>query len=211
MLRVSGYVKRFISNLRRKHQNKEMKVDPLNAEDIKIAENEWVKDAQATLEGQTDYNKYKKQLGVVSNEGILVCQGRMDLSDLAETAKKPILFPKNHKFSELIILDCHERVHHCKERATLAELRARFWITKGRQYVKRVINSCFICKRLEGKPLNIPPVAPLPDFRLTEAPPFNRIELGWILQVLYFARNPRVKQQVYTTMYTLVVLHVPFI
>ena len=132
-------------------------------------------DAQATLKGQPDYDKYKKQLGVVSNGGILVCQGRMDLSDLAETAKKPILLPKNHKFSELVILDCHERVHHCKERATLAELRVRFWITKGRQYVKRFINSCFICKRFEGKPFNAPPFAPLPDFRVTEAPPFNRI------------------------------------
>ena len=201
LLRVSAYVKRFVSNLRKKYEKREMNVDPLNAEDIKNAENEWIKDAQATLKGQPDYDKYKEQLGVVSNGGILVCQGRMDLSDLAETAKKPILLPKNHKFSELVILDCHERVHHCKERATLAELRVRFWITKGRQYVKRVINSCFICKRFEGKPFNTPPVAPLPDFRVTEAPPFNRIGVDFAGPL--FCKESKGKTiKVYIVLYT---------
>ena len=84
----------------------------------------------------------------------------MDFSDMAQTAKKPTLLPKNHKLSELVIMDCHERVHHCKERSTLAELRSRFWITKGRQYVKRVINSCLVCTRFEGKCYNAPPAPP---------------------------------------------------
>ena len=40
LLRVSAYVKRFVSNLRKKYEKREMNVDPLNAEDIKNAENE---------------------------------------------------------------------------------------------------------------------------------------------------------------------------
>lgn len=59
-------------------------------------------------------------------------------------------------------------------RGTLAELRARFWVAKGRQYVKKLIRNCFICRKLEGKPYNLPPTAMLPDFRVTEAPPFSK-------------------------------------
>ena len=32
-----------------------------------------------------------------------------------------------------------------------------------------------MCKKLEGKPYNPPNVAPLPDFRVNEAPPFSKI------------------------------------
>ena len=111
------------------------------------------------------------------------------------------MLPKNHKFLELVILDCHERVHHCKERATLAELRVRFWITKGRHYIKRFINSCFICERLEGKPFNATPVAPLPDCRVTEASPFNRIRVDFAGPL--FCKESKGKTiKVYIVLYT---------
>ena len=48
-------------------------------------------------------------------------------------------------------------------------------MVKGRQFVKKVIRKCFICKRLEGKPYSFPKTAPLPDFRVNEAPPFSRV------------------------------------
>ena len=201
LLRVTAYVKRFVVNLRRKLEKREIKVDPLSAEDIKCAEIEWIKDAQTTLRGQQDYNKYKKQLGVVSNGGILVCEGRMDFSDLAQAAKKPTLLPKNHKFSELVIMECHERVHHCKERSTLAELRSRFWITKGRQYVKRVINSCLVCRRFKGKCYNAPPAPPLPRYRVTEAPPFSRIGVDFA-GPLFCKESKGKTAKVYVVLYT---------
>ena len=206
LLRVTAYVKRFVVNLRRKLEERETKVDPLSAEDIKCAELECIKDTQTTLRGQQDYNKHKKQLGVVSNGAILVCEGRMGFSDLAQTAKKPTLLPRNHKFSELVIMECHERVHHCKERSTLAELSSRFWITKGCQYVKRVINSCLVCKRFEGKCYNAPPAPQLPHYRVTEAPPFSRIGVDFAGQ--FFCKGSKGKTaKVYVVLYTCCVTH----
>ena len=76
-------------------------------------------------------------------------------------------------------MDCHSKLHHCKVNATLAELRTRFWVTKGRQYVKRLLSECTICKKLEGKPFNPPNVAPSPDFRVNEAPPFSKIGIDF--------------------------------
>ena len=112
-------------SLRRKLEKREINVDPLSAEDIKCGETEWIRDEQTTWRGRQDHNKYKKQLGLISNKGILVCGGRMYFSDLAQAAKKPALLPKNHKFSKFALMECHEGVHHCKERGTLAEMHSR--------------------------------------------------------------------------------------
>ena len=72
-------------------------------------------------------------------------------------------------------MDCHRRVHHYRERATLAELRSKFWVTRGRQCVKRVIKSCLICKKLEGRAYGSPFTVVLPDLRVTESPPFSKV------------------------------------
>ena len=64
------------------------------------------------------------------------------------------------------------RVKHSGVKATLTELRSRFWIVKGRSVVRQVLYQCLICKRHEGRPCQVPPPTPLPSFRVEEAPPF---------------------------------------
>ena len=131
LLRVTAYVQRFISNLKNRLAKKEVNVGRLEVDDIEKAEMEWIKSAQKTLQSNSDYQKYKNQLGIVDEGGILVCKGRMEFSQLEISTKNPIILPKCCRFTELIILDCHEKVHHCQVNATLAELRTRFWVTKG--------------------------------------------------------------------------------
>ena len=175
MLRITAYVCRFINNLKKTLANQEIKFGKVEVEEIEKAEVRWVKEVQKALEGQPGYQKYKEQLGVVERNGILVCEGRLEFANLESRTKRPVLLPKDHKCTELVILDCHNKVHHCTVNATLAELRSRYWVVKGRQFVKKVIRKCFICKKLEGKPYSFPMIAPLPDFMVNEAPPFSRV------------------------------------
>lgn len=64
---------------------------------------------------------------------------------------------------------------HGSVRETLAELRSRLWVPKGRQSVKRVLSKCVVCKKLEGKACSAPCNAALPEFRVLEAPAFFNI------------------------------------
>ena len=48
-------------------------------------------------------------------------------------------------------------------------------VTKGRQIVKKVIGKCVTCRKQDGKSFEAPPTAPLPTFRVSEAPPFTHI------------------------------------
>ena len=87
----------------------------------------------------------------------------------------PVILPRQHRFTRLVIEECHQRVHHSGVRATLAELRSRYWVPRGRQVVKRILSECVTCRRFTGKPYSTPPTAALPDFRVKEAPPFSRV------------------------------------
>ena len=173
LLRVTAWVKRFVNNLKHKKEKRELKKGSLEVEEIKEIERLWIQDAQKVLKEGVNFEKTRVHLGIIERNGVLVCQGRLENSDLDMESKYPIILPKEHKLAQLIVLDCHEKVHHLKVRATLAELRSRFWITRGRQFVKKILKPCFRCRYLEGKSFNAPATAALPDFRVTEAPPFS--------------------------------------
>ena len=179
LIRVTAYIQRFINNLKKRLAKNEINVGRLSVDEIEKAEMEWVKCAQKGLQDNSDFKKFNDQLGIVNENGILVCKGRLEFSELELSTKNPIILPKDSRLTKLIVMDCHSKVHHCKVNATLAELRTRFWVTKGRQYVNRLLSECIICKKLEGKPFNPPNVAPLPDFRVNEAPPFSKIGIDF--------------------------------
>ena len=76
-------------------------------------------------------------------------------------------------FTELVITQCHESVMHGGVKSTLAQFRSKYWVAKGRQEVKRVINACVLCKRWNCKACTKPQQAALPEFRVKRAAPFE--------------------------------------
>ena len=179
LLRITAWVKRFVENLKAKKEGKNLNVESLNAKEVTSAEKLWIKDVQSTLTQSSSFKKTQNHLGIVEMEGILVCMGRLERSDLSSEAKYPIYLPKDHRFTELVVEDCHLRVFHCMVKATLAELRSRFWVSKGRQFVKKVLKRCFVCRKHEGKPFPSPPTAALPEYRVTQAAPFSNVGIDF--------------------------------
>ena len=80
----------------------------------------------------------------------------------------PILLPRDHHITILIIQDCHERVMHNGTKETLLQLRSCFWVIKGRQLVKKLIQKCVICKKIPGQSYASPATGQLPEFRVRE-------------------------------------------
>ena len=110
----------------------------------------------------------------------MVCQGKLENSYLVSETRYPVILPQDHKFAEVVIIMCHCNVRHLKVNATLTELRGRFWVTKGRQSVKKVISKCPICKLHDGKPFRPPAIEPPPNFRVSEAPPFTHVGVDFV-------------------------------
>ena len=125
-------------------------------------------------------NRVKQSLNVVEDDrGILRCKGRLENAPIRSDSKCPILHPSDHHVKRLIIEQCHRMVMHIGLRETLTQVRTRFWISKGRQIVKKVIAKCNVCKKLEGKSYSAPLSPPLPPFRLSDDFAFSKIGLDY--------------------------------
>ena len=63
----------------------------------------WIKDVQSTVTNSLSFKKSCNQLGIVENEGTLVCLGRLERSDLSSQAEHSIYFLKTHRFPQLVL------------------------------------------------------------------------------------------------------------
>ena len=174
VLRITAWVSRFVRNLKVSVEGAERQTERLSREELLKAERAWIKAAQAEMRKQENFQQLEKRFQLFEEDGVLKCKGRLAESDLAEETKYPIILPKDNRLTELIIRKCHDRVHHGGLRATLAEVRSRYWIPKGRQRVKAVISKCTVCKKLEGMPYQAPKQADIPGFRVKEAVVFGK-------------------------------------
>ena len=69
----------------------------------------------------------------------------------------PVLPPSRHRYTELLIRERHDHVHHNGDRETLNAIQETHWVLKGREAAKRVIRKCTICRRYDGKLFTAPP------------------------------------------------------
>ena len=174
LLRVTAYVFTFISILKARVRFKE-KVDPaLSTEDFSQAEMYWIRNIQASLVSNSHFKEWEREFGVYQDDrGLYRCGGRLNKADLTQDQKHPILLEKEHYVTTLIVRHCHEQVHHNGVKETLTELRSRFWIVRGRQFIRRILYKCVICRRLQGRPYAAPSTPTLPGSRVSVDYPFS--------------------------------------
>ena len=200
LYRVTAWVKRFVSNLKAKQRGILVTKGELTRDEIVNAERLWILEVQGKLKEQNNYKVLPKDLQIVEYNKLLKCKGRLGNSDLCFDARQPIIIPRQHHLTKLIVEDCHRRVHHSGLRSTLAEVRSKFWVPRGRQTVKSILRDCIVCKRVQGKAFETPPVADLPDFRVNEAPAFANVGVDFA-GPLYVKERKGVMKKVYIVIF----------
>ena len=184
LIRVTGLVIKFVDLLKSKTTSKS---ETFNAVNLKRAEEAWVRSIQLNS-FPNEYGKlisennvvYKSQLILFLTENKLIrCRGRLNEAKLPAHMKNPLLLPTRHPFTDLIINERHQRVHHNGVQQTLASIREEFWILKGREAVRKVLRKCVICKRHEGKPYSTPLIPDLPEGRVSDDPPFTHVGIDF--------------------------------
>ena len=69
------------------------------------------------------FNGWKKQFGLfIDPEGVGRCGGRLSNADVPYT-RHPILLPRDHPLTELLVLKAHTRVFHNGIKETLTDYR----------------------------------------------------------------------------------------
>jgi transposase InsO family protein len=115
-------------------------------------------------------NSQLKTLSPYLEDGILRIKGRIDALHCGRDLKRPIILPRKHKVTFLIIQDLHKRFKHQLSEAVVNEMRQEFWVPRLRVEVNYVKNNCQECKNQKAK-ATVVEMSPLPNVRLT---PFFR-------------------------------------
>ena len=197
LLRVTAYVLRFVKNCKDRCTNRK----ELTAEELDKAEMIWIRDIQAQI-GQKHLSDVEKHLDIfIDEDKIIRCQGRLKNSCLKFETRHPVLLPREHHITSLIIWECHKNVLHNGTNQTLQELRTRFWIVKGRQLVKKTIYKCKLCKKLQGLSYGMPQQSQLPRFRVEDKHPFTTVGIDFA-GPLYAKNSSGTNQKVYVALFT---------
>ncbi|KAK6030038.1 hypothetical protein OSTOST_03840 [Ostertagia ostertagi] len=147
--------------------------------DLRMAEQNLIKSAQATIYSKKSYAKLNSLQLYTNENGITRCRGRIQAKHLAKETQEPILLPENHNFTRLLVSDIHRRCGHQGVNGTLANIRLNYWIPIGRQIVKKYLKSCLSCKRWYSKPFLYSNSPPLPQSRTMPAAPFYMSASIW--------------------------------
>ena len=198
LVKVVAYVLRFVRNC--KNKDNRIKGEISTAE-TSSAEKPVIRQVQSTF-NKSRLEDIDKNLGAFLDEDMIIrCRGRLQNSSLQYEAKCPILMPRDHYVTTLLIRRCHESVMHNGTRETLAELRSGFWVTKGRQAVKKVIRKCVTCKRIQGQSYEVPKASQLPEFRVKEKHAFSSVGIDFA-GPLYVKSKSVQNKKVYLALFT---------
>lgn len=130
VLRITAWVKRFIANAR---SNQRIQGE-LTSEELTAAEVYWAKVTQEQhfnqemcqlKSGQNIKrdSKIKDLKPFLDENALMSVGGRLQHSDFSFREKHPLVLPKDHRYTELLVQRCHERVMHSGVRDTLVEVR----------------------------------------------------------------------------------------
>lgn len=125
----------------------------------------------------------------ISSEGLIRVGGRLDYSAESNNVKHPIVLPKGHRLTRLIVEHYHERLLHAGPQLLLSTVRLKYWPLAGRNIARQVVHSCHKCFRAKPSPVK-QFMGELPAERVTVSRPFSRTGIDFFGPI-YVRPGPR--------------------
>ena len=175
-MRICAWVMRFVTNLR--HPNRRT-VGPLTTDELEQQYKFWGKRVQRSCDSGDD----KLRLNLQENhQGILECRGRIQ-------GHYPVYLPDKHIFTTKIVEDAHLRTLHGGVGLTMALVREQYWVPRLRQLTRKVIKSCYGCRRFQAKAVLQPTPGMLPPDRTDGSRPFGTIGVDFAGPIKYVKKR----------------------
>jgi hypothetical protein len=153
-LRVCAWMRRFANNALHKRGRSRV-IGPLTTSELARQRQFYIKRAQENCDLEIDRVALNLQPG---KDKLLECRGRIQ-------GKYPIYVPDHYLISQRIVEEAHQHTLHGGVGLTMGHVRARYWIPRLKQLVKKVRKRCYGCKRLTATAYAIPPPGILPTTR----------------------------------------------
>lgn len=142
---------------------------------IKLVQNDEFANEISLLAKKTSLKCSSKILSLnpfLDEFGLLRVGGRLKHSNLDFSAKHPIIIPKSHALTKLIIMHYHLKHLHSGPQNLLSLIRLKYWPIDGKSTIKGVIRSCIKCFKINPKPTKFL-MGNLPSSRVIPCRPFS--------------------------------------
>ncbi|XP_070139213.1 uncharacterized protein [Drosophila bipectinata] len=158
----TAFINRFIHNTRCKREARLS--GPINVKEfskamytlVRVVQQEAFSHELSKLRANKSLSKSNKlsQLSpFIDAQRILRVRGILrNALQLTTQQRTPIILPKSHHFTDLVIKNAHLNTMHGGVQLTRAIIHQQFWIINGKQAVKRVLRQCVDCFQHRPKP-----------------------------------------------------------
>lgn len=159
LIRVCAWLQRFIHNSR---CSKMRKISPLSGDELNLALQALLRSAQITA-FPLDYANLRSDrplhrrstllsLNPFLDEGrLLRVGGRLENANLSYHSKHPIILPRGHHLTKLLIRKTHLDTLHGGPELVVTMMRRKYWVISMRSVVRNVIHKCIRCFRFNAK------------------------------------------------------------
>lgn len=114
----------------------------------------------------------------LDDDGLLRVGGRLKNVPIPYSQKHPVLLPKDHWVSNLLIRMEHLANYHSGALTTLYSLGRRYWLIDGRRQVRKILLNCTRCTRM-SPPTSDYIMGDLPKSRVTNTKPFLNVGIDY--------------------------------
>lgn len=196
--RITGYVKRFISNCQ--YPSNKI-IGPLTVTELNSALLVLCKQVQCDTYCKqylqllhkrplSPKDKLLKLNPFIDNEGIIRVGGRLSNSHYDYNTKHPILLDASHHITKILVTHYHKILLHAGPQLLLSSLRHKYWIVNGRNLCRKVTRDCISCLRFSGKTYQ-PIMGNLPLQRLQADYPFSNTAVDYAGPIMIANRKGR--------------------
>ena len=181
---VLAFCLRFIHNLRNKSKHtgqlSQTELEHSHLTIIKLTQQSTYSEEIHDLSNGKNVNSKSDLLSLnpFLDKGILKVGGRLENAKIPETQKHPIVLPRNHNITRLIIREEHLNKMHAGTQATLYGVREMYWPIDGRNVTRHIIRQCITC--FKAKPRGVDYImGNLPEYRLFSTRPFLHVGVDY--------------------------------
>ena len=168
---------------------------------VRLAQRQAFRDGYAALSSGKPIPKKSQLIKLnpcIDDDGVIRSDGRLKFANfLPYDTRFPIILPRGHWVTKLIVKNYHERGNHAAGvNFILCQLSERFWIIAAREEIREWDHECNECKRRRSKPA-CQIMAPLPKTRLRFSfRPFAQtaVDFAGPLYTVQGRRKPRQKR-----------------
>ena len=146
-------------------------------------------------------NKLRTHNPFIDQEGTMRVGSRLMNADIEYEAKYPIILPPKDENVKAMVRDIHEREGHSGSKHTLNQIRRKYWINRGLQTTKSVIQKCAVCQKKFKSPMT-QKMAPLPAPRVTQMAPFEETGVDLMGYFKVKIQNSRATHKIWVAIFT---------